>query len=39
MLAPLPGFPKHTPKEYKYMDDETRYDPDKHLSLEFPERI
>ncbi len=38
MLAAIPEFPGQSPAGYQYLEDETRYDPAKHLLLEFPDR-
>ena len=38
MLAIAPDFPRDLPMGYQELDDEFRYDPGRHLCLEFPER-
>ncbi len=39
MLANPPIFPTHLPAGYECFADETTYDPDQHLALEWPEQI
>jgi len=38
MLANPPIFPTHLPAGYECFADETTYDPDQHLALEWPEQ-
>jgi hypothetical protein len=38
MLAIAPDFPRDLPMGYQELDDEFRYDPGRHLCLEFPEK-
>ena len=39
MLTSTLPFPTQPPDGYAYAEDEPRYDPAQHLSLEFPDRI
>lgn len=39
MLETPPCLPDEIPDEYQQLADETSYDPDEHLNLEWPERI
>lgn len=39
MSSSMPSFPRDLPDGYQLLADETGYDPDLHLKLEFPDRI
>ncbi len=39
MTSLFPPFPRDLPEGYQQLPDETRYDPELHLALEFPQRV
>lgn len=39
MTSLFPPFPRDLPEGYQLLPDETLYDPDLHLALEYPERV